>query len=196
MAQTYEFTLDQLQNTRNARNAVKIRWIWSEKALERMDTHIAARETQDVTLATAAALMLANRGEMDSPLSRVGDLTGEYLRLISLRPLNDPEQPATRDKIKAAGASRANNGKKAVDWENAWAKSDSRFALTIDNTFVAFQAPRKQDITLLAEYTTAETKVTTDNTKLTQLKAPTEDDNNASHEPTTKVFKPGAPKAK
>lgn len=193
MAQTYEFTLDRAQKTRDAQDEIKAKWLWSEKTLAQWDADIAALTGQNETLATTTAAMLAKRGETDTALDKLDQWTGEGLTLMRLRLRNDPEQLATLDTLTADGTSRANKLTEALDWENAWAKIDSTFAPTTENNFAAFQALRKQCLKLVGEYGAAETKVTSDNTKLTQLKAQMEDDNQAWYKAATKLFKPGTP---
>jgi hypothetical protein len=193
MAQTYEFTLDRAQKTRDAQDEIKSKWLWSEKTLDEWDSSIAALEKQNETLAATTAAMLAKRGETDTALDNLDRWTGEGLTLMRLHLRNKPEQLATLDTLTADGTSRANKLKEALDWENAWAKIDSTFTPTTENNFAAFQALRKQCIKLVGEYAAAETKVTSDNTKLTQLKAQMEDDNQAWYKAAAKVCKPGTP---
>lgn len=92
MAQTYEFTLDRAQKTRDAQDEIQAKWLWSEKTLAQWDADIAALETQNETLATTTAAMLAKRGETDTALDNLDQWTGEGLTLMRLRLRNDPEQ--------------------------------------------------------------------------------------------------------
>lgn len=193
MAQTYEFTLNRAQKTRDAQDEIKAKWLWSEKTLAQWDADIAALKAQNETLATTTAAMLDKRAETDTALDKLDGWTGEGLTLMRLRLRNDAEQLASLDTLTADGTSRANKLKEALDWENAWSKIDFTFTPTVENNFAAFQALRKQCIQLVAAYATSETKVTSDNTKLTTLKAQMEDDNQAWYKAATKVFKPGTP---
>jgi hypothetical protein len=191
MAQTYEFTLDRAQKTRGAQDEIKARWTWSEKSLEQWDASIAALIAQNEARALKETAMLAKRGETDTALDQLNSWTGEGLTLMRLRLRNEAEKLATLSTLSANGTSRANKLKEALEWENAWSKIDATFAPTTENTFAAFQTLRKQCVKLVEEYGTAETKVTTENTKLILLKSQLEDDNQAWYKASTKVLKKG-----
>ena len=191
MAQTYEFTLDRAQKTRDAQNETKDRWTWSEKSLEQWDGSIAALIKQNETRALKETAMLAKRGDADKALDKLHGWTGEGLTLMRLRLRNDPEKLATLSTLSANGTSRTNKLKEALEWENAWKEIDATFTPTTENTLAAFQTLRAQCVRLVEEYGTAETKLTVENTKLILLKSQLEDDNQAWYKAATKVLKKG-----
>ena len=191
MAQKYEFTLDRARKTRDAQDEIKGRWLWVDKTLAQWDGSIAALVAQNEARALKETAMLAKRGETDTALDQLHAWTGEGLTLMRLRLRNEPEKLATLSTLSADGTSRANKLKEALEWENAWAEIDGDFAPTTENVFAAFQTLRKQCVKLVDEYGTAETKLTTESTKLILLKSQLEDDNQAWYKAATKVLKKG-----
>jgi hypothetical protein len=194
MGTTYDFTLDRAQNTRNAQNTIKARWMWSEKTLDQWDADIKALEAQNETAGKTQAAMLTKRAGMDTALDQLDRWTGEGLTLMRLKLRNDPGKLATLDTLTANGTSRANKLSEALAWENAWDEIDNTFAPTLENNFTAFEALRKQCVGLFEQYGAAETDVTRDNNLLTTLVAKLEDDNQAWYKAATKICKRGTPR--